>query len=77
MRDFTEIEQRMRSLVASLKGILSGKEMDEILHFIEHGEYGVALESLKYVYDKNANPPASGILSEMDDLSRMMKMQRK
>jgi len=75
MRDFTEIEHRMRLLVASLTGILSEKERSEAIHFIEHGEYGLALENLKYAYDKNANLPTKEVLGEMLDLSRKMQMK--
>jgi len=75
MRDFAVIEQRMRSLVASLKVILPEKGVNEVLHFIEHGEYGVALEELKDLYDENARSTSKGVLTEMLDIAKIMEMK--
>ena len=77
MPDLTKVEKRMRSLVAYLKEVLTEEETKEVFHFIDHGECGVALEDLKFIYDKKAKPPAKGILDEMSDLAAIMKMDLK
>lgn len=75
MRNFNDIEQRMRSLVASLKDALPEKGMNEALHFIEHGEYGMALEELKFVYDENTKSPSNEVLAEMFELAKAVEMK--
>lgn len=75
MRDHTEIERRMRFLVTSLKGVLSDKETNEVLHFIDHGEYGVALENLKFICDNKPKPLNAEIMNEMFALANLMEIK--
>ncbi|MDB6167387.1 MAG: hypothetical protein JWM88_251 [Verrucomicrobia bacterium] len=49
--------------------------MNEALHFIEHGEYGMALEELKFVYDENTKSPSNEVLAEMFELAKAVEMK--
>jgi hypothetical protein len=77
MHDYAVIERRMRLLVASLKDVLPDKQANQVLFFVNHVEYGVALEELKYIYDKSAKPPVTDVLKEMFDLAKIMKINLK
>lgn len=43
--DYRELEMRLRDLLISLSGIRS-LELNEVYHFLEVGEYGLAFETI-------------------------------
>lgn len=75
MNDHTEIENRMRFLIASLKDELSDKEVNEVLQYIDAGEYGVALEDLYYIYNEKLGQSNEAILNEMNSLAKIMVIE--
>ncbi len=48
-----------------------------MLHFLDHGEYGVALDDLKYICDTKAKPQATAVVEEVLELARIMEIDLK
>lgn len=46
---YEKTDRLLRDLIDDLSSILSTDESGEVLHFVEYGEYGLALETLCFV----------------------------
>jgi hypothetical protein len=63
MANFDEIEDLFSKLLAALAPILSNKEIGEIRHFVDVGEYGLALETaVAILVEEKKSVPASASL---------------
>jgi hypothetical protein len=72
MTDFTEIERRFRELLAQTGSLLTNSEQGEIRHFIDHGEYGLALETLVDILFEEAKTPPDDVVSGVAALADRM-----
>ena len=69
-------EVRMQALVDRMGPRLSRDERTEILHYVTHGEYAVALEALCAVVKDGAKQLSDDERLEIRALQRLMKLKR-
>ena len=69
-----ELERRLSSLVASL-ATLDDKDRDSVLHFVEHREYGLALEDLCAALKERGAPLLPEHKREIQLLAEKMKLK--
>lgn len=71
---YTELEQRMYALVAALQPPLTELHAKEVVHFLEVGEYGVALETAGAILKEEGLRPSPEALEEMRRLADEMEI---
>jgi hypothetical protein len=71
---FAQLERRMRLLVASLQPPMNDLQVKEVLHFVDAGEYGVALEWLGDLLREEGLLPSAEAVVEMRRLADEMEI---
>lgn len=74
MTDFREIERLFRELLAQTSVVLNDSERDEITHFVDHAEYGLALETLVDVLFEEDRTPSDNFVERIVTLANWMSM---
>jgi hypothetical protein len=74
MRDFADLERRFTELLEQSSPPLTHSEQREVRHFVDHGEYGVALETLVDIFVEQAKVPTDTIVSAIVALANRMSM---
>jgi predicted DNA binding protein len=72
---FEEIERRLELILDGLDKELSAAERNEVVHFIEVGEYGVALETLSALLTEEQKKLPAAVFSQIKDLAEAMGIQ--
>jgi hypothetical protein len=72
--DFVELERRLRGLLDSLATQLTDSERQEVIDFIDVGEYGLALETLCAVLIEERKRIGVATLDELVRLDTAMKI---
>jgi hypothetical protein len=68
MSNFAEIESLFSHLLTVSADELSAGERTEVKHFIDHGEYGLALETVADIYaeeKKVASPEVANLIERL------------
>jgi hypothetical protein len=74
MSDFIKIERLFLELIAKSSSLITSSEQGEIQHFIDVGEYGLALETVVDIFAEKATTPSEDILSTVAALANCMSM---
>ncbi len=76
MKDFYEdIERRLNELLVEIGETLSDSEKREVVDFIGHGEYGLALETLCFILAEEKKTISGECMTEITRLKKDMKMK--
>ena len=73
---FNEIEARLESIVLTLGPLLSREENQEVSHFLEVGEYGLALHTLTNLLIEERKKISSGAYNDIVRATKRMDMER-
>ena len=71
---FEEIERLFSQLLAALQPIFSEAEQQEVRHFIDVGEYGLALETLVGIFAEEKKECAPAVRLQIADLAGRMSI---
>lgn len=74
MNDYADLERRFTELLEQASPPLTNSEQREVQHFIDHGEYGIALETLVDIFVEEAKIPTDTIVSAIVALANRMSM---
>lgn len=73
--DFPEIERRLIAALDVLKGEFTAAERQEVLEFIDVGEYGVALETLAAIAVEEKKRLPKAVFDVIRDLAAQMGVE--
>jgi hypothetical protein len=73
--DYQRLERDLLDLFDSLHGTLTESESEEVRHFVEHGEYGVALETLSGIIDAEGKRISFEAFEQIHGLGERMEME--
>jgi hypothetical protein len=80
---YLDLEQRLRSLLAEVAGLLPAEDADQVAEFLDHGEYGLALETLADALTAQGRPvprlafaSITGLVETMGMDDRSVRMLR-
>lgn len=73
--DFAAIEQGLTELLAGLRGDFPADYAAEVSEFIEHAEYGLALETIVDILQEENISAGAPALKKILDLAERMKIQ--
>lgn len=72
---YNRLEQLLSELLKSLDEMLSKSEKQEVIDFIQHGEYGIALETLCVILKEKDKNVKDHNLKQIRDLQEIMQIQ--
>lgn len=75
MYDYAGLEKQLQSLISRQPALFSEGEVAEILHFIDVGEYGLALETLCDIILEEKKSIDAHTYHQIEELGRQMKME--
>lgn len=71
---YENIEKKLLLLIDSLSNVFSVEEVQEITNFIDHGEYGLSIESIVgVIFEENKNID-NIIMEKIIDLYNVMEL---
>jgi hypothetical protein len=73
--DYQRLERDLLAILVSLHGILTESESEEVRHFVEHGEYGVALETLSGILEEGGKRISFEAYEQIHGLGERMEME--
>ena len=71
---FTQIEALFASLLSDAELELKAKDREEVKEFLDHGEYGIALETIAAAYAEEKKIPTDRIGRLIEALATAMSM---
>ena len=75
--DYQRLERDLLDLFDSLHGTLTESESEEVRHFVAHGKYGVALETLSGIVGAEGKRISSEAYEQIHGLGERMEMEPK
>lgn len=73
---YQQLEALFESLRPDLLSILSHDELAEVMEFVDHNEFGIALESLCFILEDGKKPITKKIYDRIDQLGILMEMDK-
>src|SRR5215212_11669628 len=73
--DYRQLERDLLDLLNSLHGPFTESESEEVRHFVEHGEYGVALETLSGIIEEEGKRISFEAYEQIHGLGERMEME--
>jgi hypothetical protein len=74
MGEFDQIELLFKQLLNASEPVLSEAELDEIRHFVDVGEYGLALETAVDIFAEERKVLPPGAIRCISSLAGTMKL---
>ena len=74
MYNYRLIENQLQAILSSLGLLLSEAELEEVQHFIDVGEYGLAFETLCGIIDEERKIIPLSVYYLIDDLGKQMEI---
>lgn len=71
---YTELDQAIRALLGMLECSLAADQLTEVHDFLDHREYGLALETIANVVVDDRIPIRPETVRQVDALAASMKM---
>ena len=71
---FAQIERLFDELLAASSESLSAGGLQEVRHFIEVGEFGLALETMVDIFAEEKKAIGNNVTSQINDLAREMSI---
>jgi hypothetical protein len=73
--DYQQLERDLLDILNSLHGALTESEFEQVRHFVEFGEYGVALETLSGIIDEEGKRISFRAYKQIHGLGERMEME--
>ena len=73
--DYQQLERDLLAILDSIHETLTESESEEVRHFVEHGEYGVALETLCGVIEEEGKRISFEAYEQIHGLGERMEME--
>jgi hypothetical protein len=73
--DYQQLERDLLAILDSLHGTLTESESEQVRHFVEHGEYGVALETLSGIIGEEGKRISFEAYGQIHGLGERMEME--
>ncbi len=70
--DFSEIENSLQRILSHMKSDFPSNEHDMVREFIDHGEYGLALEEIVAILSEEGITPNQEVIEDIKNLSNYM-----
>ena len=77
MSGFDEIELLFERLLSDLAAVFSERELSEVSRFIDHGEYGLALDTVVDIFVEEKKTATPKVVAVVSDLATAMKIDPK
>lgn len=75
MYDYTVLEERLSRLLKSLEESFSSSETSEVQHFLDAGEYGLALETICGIITEERKVVGTDVVEQVKELREMMELE--
>jgi hypothetical protein len=73
--DHQQLERDLLAILDSIHETLTESESEEVRHFVEHGEYGVALETLSGIIEEEGKRISFEAYEQIHGLGERMEME--
>jgi hypothetical protein len=73
--DYQRLERDLLDILNSLHGTLTESESETVRHFVEFGEYGLALETLSGIIDEEDKRISFEVYEQIHGLGERMEME--
>jgi len=73
--DYPQLERDLLAILDSLHGTLTESESEQVRHFVEYGEYGVALETLSGIIGEEGKRISFEAYEQIHGLGERMEME--
>jgi hypothetical protein len=73
--DYQQLERDLLAILDSIHETLTESESEEVRHFVEHGEYGVALETLSGIIEEEGKRISFEAYEQIHGLGERMEME--
>jgi hypothetical protein len=73
--DHKQLERDLLAILDSIHETLTESESEEVRHFVEHGEYGVALETLSGIIEEEGKRISFEAYEQIHGLGERMEME--
>jgi len=73
--DYQQLERDLLAILHSLHGTLTESESAQVRHFVERGEYGVALETLSGIIGEEGKRISYEAYEQIHGLGERMEME--
>ena len=73
--DYQQLERDFLAILDSIHETLTESESEEVRHFVEHGEYGVALETLSGIIEEEGKRISFEAYEQIHGLGERMEME--
>lgn len=74
MSDFAMIESLFSRLLLALNGVFSVSEIAEVSHFVDHGEYGLALNTVIGIFVEELKVVQDDVIDLVQSLANAMEL---
>lgn len=72
MYDYQALQNKLTTIMDDLREALTAAERDEVLGFIDAGEYGIALETLCSILAENKTKMPASTISKIEEVGTRM-----
>ena len=69
---YQRVARALEAVLGDLGSKLTTSEVDEVRHFIDHNEFGLALHALTHLLVEERKAISPAVLARMEDLARTM-----
>jgi len=73
--DYQQLERDLLAILDTIHETLTESESEEVRHFVEHGEYGVALETLSGIIEEEGKRISFEAYEQIHGLGERMEME--
>ena len=73
--DYQQLERDLLAILDSIHETLTESESEEVRHFVAHGEYGVALETLSGIIEEEGKRISFEAYEHIHGLGERMEME--
>jgi hypothetical protein len=74
MTDFSRVEKEFATVLEEYPDLFSSAETQEVRHFVDVGEYGLALETAIHILIDKKIRASPGLISQLERLAASMEM---
>ncbi|MDL2329986.1 MafI family immunity protein [Desulfosarcina sp. OttesenSCG-928-A07] len=73
---YQKLEILFEALCEDLASLLPASELAEVVEYLDHGEYGIALEDLCFIIEEAKRPITQKIYGLIEQLGILMEMKK-
>lgn len=75
-KHYHQLEVLFESLYLHLASLFSSPDLAEVMEYLDHGEYGIALETLCFIIEDEKKPITQKIYALIAQLGNLMEMEK-